>query len=490
MARALLPILSCAQAARAERAFLRGDARRSLALMTKAAEGIRDEIVRQVGRPASVLVLAGKGNNGADAVLTASLLQAKDVTVVFAEGAPTIGQPAEIWRRHGAGMRVVAPQGLTKLRRRRFDVILDGLLGQGFRAPLRAPYAQLIAATDRLRGFRVAVDLPSGLGDGSTGPAFRADLTVSIGALKRPLLAPGAEACRGRLRVLDIGLPGASGDEACATGRTLDALRVMRSASTEKRRQGKVLIIAGSDPMPGAALMNTAAALQAGAGLVTACIPRSIQAKAAVAYPEAMWQGLATEEDGTLADLPSTKSFANKDVLLTGSGMGPGAVRFLPRILSKFTGDLVLDADALRPEILSALRTRRGVRVLLPHAGEFQRIAGRAMNPSSGRAYARRTRAIVVLKGAVTAVTDGRRLVHIPFGGPVLARGGSGDLLAGIVAAVLARRRTLGISAFDAVVAATVWHAQAADLLSCQRGEEAVRTTELLPRLSPVLRGR
>jgi NAD(P)H-hydrate epimerase len=117
--------------------------------------------------------------------------------------------------------------------------------------------------------------------------------------------------------------------------------------------------------------------------------------------------------------------------------------------------------------------------VLLPHAGEFRRIAGRAMTPSAGRAYARRMRAIVVLKGAVTAVTDGRRLVHIPFGGPVLARGGSGDLLAGIVAAVLARRRTLGLGAFDAVVAAAVWHAQAADLLSRQRGEEAVRMTVL-----------
>jgi len=489
MPRALLPVLSCAQAARAERAFLRGDVRRSLALMTQAAAGIRDEIGRHVRRPASILVLAGKGHNGADAVLAAALLRAKEVTVVFAEGIPTAGQAAEIWRRHGAGMRVVLAQDLAKLRHRRFDVILDGLLGQGFRAPLRAPYAKLIAATDRLRGFRVAVDLPSGLGDGATGPAFRADLTVSIGALKRPLLAPAAEAFRGRLRVVDLDLPGAPGAETCATDHALDALREARPAGTEKRRQGKVLIVAGSDPMPGAALMNTAAALQAGAGLVTACVPRSILARAAVAYPEAMWQGLTTDADGTLAETPSAKAFAQKDVLLAGSGLGPGAVRLLPRMLTASTGDLVLDADALRPEILSVL-PRRGARVLLPHAGEFRRIAGRAMTPSAGRAYARRMRAIVVLKGAVTAVTDGRRLVHIPFGGPVLARGGSGDLLAGIVAAVLARRRTLGLGAFDAVVAAAVWHAQAADLLSCQRGEEAVRTTELLPRLSPVLRGR
>ena len=105
-------------------------------------------------------------------------------------------------------------------------------------------------------------------------------------------------------------------------------------------------------------------------------------------------------------------------------------------------------------------------------------------------ARSRRTRTLIVLKGPLSVVTDGRRVVHVPFGGPVLARGGSGDLLAGLVAAVLARRRSLGLTAFDAIVAAVTWHAQAADLLRRQRGEEAIRTTDLLPRLSQVLLGR
>ena len=493
MPRATLPVLTCAEAARREKAFLRGSEKRSLTLMHRAAEGIRAEVVQHLGsRLGHILVLAGKGNNGADAVLTAALLRSPRtrVTVLFAEGLPTTGQPAIIWSQHGAGMRVVGPQDLPRLLRREFDVILDGLLGQGFRPPLRAPYAALIRACAKLRGFRVAIDLPSGLGDDATGPALRADLTVSIGALKRPLLQPTAEAVRGRLRVIDIGLPGKSGTEACATPHALDALRKFRPANTEKRQQGRVLIVAGSQAMPGAALMNTAAALQGGAGLVTTCLPRKIQARAAVAYPEAMWRGLETTAAGTLAEQPNPATLTNKDVLLTGSGMGSEAVAYLQTLLAAFIGDRVLDADALRPEVVQACRARRGVTVLLPHAGEFLRLSGQPLTAAHGLAYARRTRALVVLKGPLTAVTDGRRLVHVPFGGPVLARGGSGDLLAGVVAAVLARRRSLGLTAFDAVVAAVTWHAQAADLLRQQRGEEAIRTTELLPRLSQVLRGR
>jgi NAD(P)H-hydrate epimerase len=221
---------------------------------------------------------------------------------------------------------------------------------------------------------------------------------------------------------------------------------------------------------------------------VTTCLPRAVQARAAVAYPEAMWRALATV-DGALAEQPPATLLANKDVLLTGSGMGAESTAYLRELLQVFRGDVVLDADALRPQVVQAVRQGRRTCVLLPHAGEFLRLSGKPLTIARGKAYARRHRCIVVLKDAVTAVTDGRQVVHLPFGGPVLARGGSGDLLAGIVAAVLARRKSLGLTPFDAVVVAATWHAQAADRLSQERGEEAVRTTELLPRLSPVLRG-
>lgn len=495
-AAARLPVLSCAEAAAAEAAFLAGDAARSWKLMNLAARGVADEAVALLGRkPERILVLAGKGNNGADAFLAAlhCARRGTEIVAVFAEGGPAQAQARRAWsvRKPGVRIGVVAAANLRRLAGLEFDLILDGVLGQGFRAPLSSELRAFLRATESLRGLRVAVDLPSGLGDEATGPAFRADLTVAIGCLKRPLLAPRSARFVGRVRVLDLGLPLGETEEACVTKACLAPLRRPRRARSDKRHQGRLLIVGGSDRMPGAVLMNTAAALRSGAALVTTCLPDSVRAKAAVAYPEAMWRGLRTERDGRLAagNLKEVRALlADKDVVLIGSGMGEKAAKLIGAIAARCETALILDADALRPGIVAASRLAP-VRVLLPHAGEFKRLSGRDASVAAARAYARKTKSIVVLKGPLTCVTDGLRVLHVPFGGPVLARGGSGDLLAGIVASVLSRRRELALTPFDAVVLATTWHARAADWLRETQGEESVRTTDLLAGLSPVLRG-
>ena len=495
MSSARLPVLSCAEAAAAEAAFLAGDAKLSWQLMNVAARGVGEAALSLLGRkPERILVLAGKGNNGADAFLAAlhCARAGTEIVTVFAEGGPARAQAQRAWsvRKKGVRIGIVAAANLRQLAAHEFDLIFDGILGQGFRAPLSAELRAFLRTSDALRGLRIAVDLPSGLGDDATGPAFRADLTVSIGCLKRPLLSPKAAPFIGRLRVLDIGLPLGETEEACVTGTALAPLTRPRRARSDKRHQGRLLIVGGSERMPGAVIMNTAAALSSGAALVTTCLPESIRAKAAVAYPEAMWRGLSTGKDGTLAanNLKELRPLlADKDAILLGSGMGEKASGLIRAVASAVTGALVLDADALRPTVIAATKKVSAL-VLLPHAGEFKRLSGRPASIEAARAYARRTKSIVVLKGPLTCVTDGLRVLHVPFGGPVLARGGSGDLLAGIVASVLARRHELALSAFDAVVLATTWHARAADWLRENHGEEAVRTTELLAGLSPVLR--
>jgi NAD(P)H-hydrate epimerase len=495
MSSARLPVLSCAEAAAAEAAFLGGDAKLSWELMNRAARGVGDEALALLGRkPDRILVLAGKGNNGADAFLAAlhCARAGTEIVAVFAEGGPSRPQAQRAWsvRKKGVRIGIVAAANLRQLAAHEFDLIFDGVLGQGFRAPLSSELRRFLRDSDTLRGLRIAVDLPSGLGDDATGPAFRSDLTVSIGCLKRPLLSPKAARFVGRLRVIDIGLPLGETEEACVTAASLALLRKPRRARSDKRHQGRILIIGGSERMPGAVLMNTASALRSGAALVTTCLPESVRAKAAVAYPEAMWRGLRTGKDGALAttNLKEIRLLiAAKDAILLGSGMGEKAVGLIRAIAAGAREGLVLDADALRPAVIATAQ-HATVRVLLPHAGEFKRLSGRPASVAAARAYARRTKTIVVLKGPLTCVTDGLRVLHIPFGGPVLARGGSGDLLAGIVTSVLARRHELGLSAFDAVVLATTWHARAADWLRENQGEEAVRTTELLAGLSPVLR--
>ena len=491
-----LPVLSCAEAAAAEAAFLAGDEKLSWQLMNVAARGVGEEALALLGRkPERILVLAGKGNNGADAFLAAlhSARAGTEIIAVFAEGGPGRAQARRAWsvRKKGVRIGIVAAANMRQLASHEFCLIFDGILGQGFRAPLSADLRRFLRDTDKLRGLRIAVDLPSGLGDDTTGLAFRADLTVSIGCLKRPLLAPQAARFVGRLRVLDIGLPLGETEEACVTSAALAPLTRPRRARSDKRHQGRLLIVGGSERMPGAVIMNTAAALRSGAALVTTCLPESVRAKAAVAYPEAMWRGLRTGKDGTIAqdNLKGLRPLlADKDALLLGSGMGEKAAKLIVEISADAKSALVLDADALRPAVITASPGAQ-VRALLPHAGEFKRLSGRVASVAAARAYARRTKTIVVLKGPLTCVTDGLRVIHIPFGGPVLARGGSGDLLAGIVASVLARRSELGLTAFDAVVLASTWHARAADWLRDNHGEEAARTTELLTGLSPVLRG-
>lgn len=490
-----LPVLSCAEAAAAEGAYIGENPKLGWALMQLASHAIAREANSLLGRkPISILVLAGPGKNGADALLAARFASSRTtrVTVVFASDKPTSGLPLQAWLKVKKTVRVIAAEKLPQLYSKKFCLIFDGILGQGFRPPLHPRFAKLIRDSHKLDGLRIAVDLPSGLGDSCTGPAFCADLTVSIGCLKRPLLAPRAQKFVGRIRVADIGLPLGETAEACSTHLALAPLNKPRKAQTEKRAQGRLLIVGGSDSMPGAVIMNTAAALQSGVGLTTTALPQSIQAQASVAYPEAMWHGLFTDEYGCISikNLGNIiKLCRNKDALLIGSGMGKHSENIIRSVVTKFTKCLIVDADALRPKIIKAA-TRANVKVLLPHGGEFKRMSGKKLSIAAGQTYARRTNSIVVLKGPMTFVTDGTHCWHIPLGGPILARGGSGDLLAGIVTSILARRKTLGLSAIEAVELAVVWHAQAADYIKEKLGEEAVRTTQILSGLSPVLRRR
>lgn len=483
----LLPVLSCAEMTAAEQAWLRRNPGRDWSLMLRAAAATAEEARLALGRPArSVLVLAGKGRNGADAVLAGLRLAGKTgrLTVALAETPAVPGLPARALalarRRRGAR---VLPWREALRGEPRADIILDGILGSGFRPPLSPELRGMFAAARRARGLRVAVDVPSGAGDAADGPCLGADVTVSLGCLKRPLLRPRVAAKAGRIRVADLGLPLPAGEEACSTLGTLAPLAVARPARTEKRRQGRVLIVGGSAGMPGAVVMNTRACLDAGVGLVSVVAPMALQARAALELPEAMWMAQGGRGTGARA----RELAASCDAVLIGSGLGASGLALARSVAQATRGVAVLDADALRPVIVRAA-AKAAARVLLPHAGEFLRLGGRKANPAEAAALARRLRSLVVLKGPLTCVTDGRKIIHIPHGGPVLARGGSGDLLAGMVAAVVAARSALGLGLLEAVVVAATWHGAAADSVAASRGETVVRTTQLLDGLLPALR--
>lgn len=229
--------------------------------------------------------------------------------------------------------------------------------------------------------------------------------------------------------------------------------------------------------------MATLSALRSGAGLVTAFVPERLAPVFAARAPEAMWVGLPETPAGGLAlgGLAEVLRGAERaTALVIGPGLGrePETLSFAMGVVRASTAPLVIDADALQPEIV---RAGSAPRILTPHAGEFDRIAGGA----DLRGLCRAVRGTVAAKGPVTRVSSGRAVYHCLFGGPVLSRGGSGDILAGLAGGLLAQAPA---DPLGSACRACVWHGMAADQLARARGQAAVRTLELLEFLAPALR--
>ncbi|HEY1107339.1 MAG TPA: NAD(P)H-hydrate dehydratase, partial [Opitutaceae bacterium] len=303
----------------------------------------------------------------------------------------------------------------------------------------------------------------------------------ATGILKTPVLGT-AEA--GRVRYLDLGFfrGGEPGTERVLVPQVLAPLAGWRAAGADKRSFGHVFIVGGSRSFPGAVLMTVLAALRSGAGLVTAFVPESVAAAFAARAPEAMWVawpetpagGLALEGEHLLRE-----KLDRADALVIGPGLGreKETLALAESIVGRSEIPLVIDADALQPEIV---RAGKAPRVLTPHVGEYKRIAGDA----ELIAFAHEVHGAVVLKGNGTRIASGDAIHRSFFGGPVLSRGGSGDLLSGIIGGLVAREKDIVLAAAQGVA----WHGLAADALARARGEVAVTTTELLDYLSPALR--
>lgn len=457
-----------------------------------------------------LLVLAGKGLNAADAIVACEAIARRlnGVRVLVARRFPVAeAHPllvAALERLGGRlGERLHVIEAGETLPQTQFDVVMDGLYGLNYRSPLGEADRALLAGVAALssQGIRVAVDVPSGVADAVDAAAFVADFTYMVGVPKRAVLAAAARRWVGRVRFLplDVFAADAAPTKDCLVHpRAYRALNGLRAAGADKRQFGHCLIFAGSLSMPGAAAMATAACLEAGAGLVTTLAPKEVALALAGSLPEAMWRLLPISNEGGVAveAVQVTADAARRaQAMLLGPGLpADRTTRFtVSRLVREIPLPLVLDASALFPEILPAVMARpaaAGPVILTPHAGEWERLAG-GMDSSTGpeaalKAFTLKYRVTVILKGSPSLIAREGRLLVAPVGGPVLARGGSGDLLAGILTALL------GMQPDDPVQAAcraVTWHGAAADALARDAGQQAVRTTALLRYLSPVLRG-
>jgi hydroxyethylthiazole kinase-like uncharacterized protein yjeF len=432
-------------------------------LMSRAARAVADAVLSRLASPVPgrrVALLVGGGNNGGDALYAGALLCRRGCAVTAILAVPDRTHPAGRDALRSAGGRLVtSDEGRVGAVVRSADAVVDGLVGLGSRPPLRAPMDHLVGLAGSAPGWRVAVDLPSGV-DADTGrtdgPAFAADLTVTIGAMKTGLLL--ADDLAGEIRVAPIGMdpgdltPDAEPDVTALTESDVDALIPEPGADDDKFSSGVVGVTAGSTGYPGAAVLCTGASVYTRPGLVRYAGPQTTAVLA-------RWPEVVAVDDP--ADAGRVQAW------VVGPGMGTDGAA-LNRLRTVLAADVpvLVDADGLtllyRTPSLLAERKRRGqVSLLTPHAGEFSRLFP-DLDPidrlTSVRAAAARTGAMVLLKGhrTVIATPDGRAAVNTVTSS-WLATAGSGDVLSGVVGSLLAA----GLEPLRAAALGAVLHGRA-----------------------------
>ena len=471
----------------------------SLDLMERAGEGLARVIAEHV--PAGrIAVVCGKGNNGGDGLVAARLLRAagREVEVLLVWPAQWLGDDPRAMLAKLPGPEPVA---YDAARLERVHGIVDALLGTGAAGAPKDPVAAVIADIDAARARVVAADVPSGV-DASTGEvpgaAVRAAATATFHRAKPGLwIAPG-KAHAGAVSVIDIGIPsGAPGDAdvALVNGGVLRDMP-RRGTDSTKFTSGNVVVIGGSRGLTGAPCMAALAAMRAGAGYVTVAAPASLELSFTVRLLEAMLVGLP-EEDGALSSEalePAVAAVGRADAVVLGPGLGrsPGAQELVRALVERIDVPLVLDADGLNALAgrLEHLRHRRWPTVLTPHAGELGRllevdssdVAARRLHHATEAAA--RAGALVVLKGDDTLVAAPAGRVAVSRGGaPALATAGTGDVLSGVIGAMLAK----GLRAPHAACAGVYAHLRAGQLAAAPHGPDGVIASDVIAALPAAL---
>ena len=462
-----------------------------------------------------IVILAGKGNNTGDAlVATQTLLTYCPLAQVHI----FLTAPTTTWRPHLLAAYTTLKSQTQVTEHPYFQekplatllnsltlyypihICIDGILGVAFHPPLPLHLQTLITIINDFPNIhlRAAIDLPSGIADTPSSITFKADFTYTPGTPKLPLFEPQNSTPVGRIRYLDLNFfatlppPTSSNAPHLILPSILTPLKALRPSSTEKRKNGHLLLIGGSRNTPGAILMAAKTAATTGTGLLTVLTVKSIQPTLAAALPEAMWLPCEEDSNGLLNPqdvLTKLQSISPKiQAILIGPGIGPIGETLTPLILSQTQIPTVIDAEALQPTLLPLLQTRSPQSppiILTPHLGEWRRLTNIDPSPSNLLHFTQTTQSVLTLKSPKTLITSPLHpLTYNITGGPVLSRGGTGDILSGLTASLLAQNPS---DPYWASCAATYWHGLAADLLAQSQGQSAVKTTDLIDYLPPSL---
>ncbi len=488
-------------------------------LMENAGEAAARQIAEHA-RPGNAVIVCGKGNNGGDGMLCGIALRRRGFTVTLVLACQMPSSPAAqlaLERAEDAGLPLLCyldePEAAAELICRA-DLLVDALFGTGFSGEITAPYDEVIGVMNTAHAVKFALDLPSGCrGDDATvaDGAFCADYTVAFGACKPAhYICPAARLC-GVVEPDPIGIPAAI-CESVGTMELADAAWVggvfPRRADpySHKGDYGRLLLLAGSPGMAGAAKLAASAALRSGAGLVELATDKRIGGAItawavcaltnfyAVEAREVMSYGAIAPGEPERLLHAAHKATA----VAAGCGWGCGADRaaLLTQIADETDCPLLLDADALNSFAASedrgeAFFIRFGQRLLLtPHPGEFARLIGESVETvlehklEYVRRFAASNGVTLLLKGYDTLVTDGEKTVLVRAGSPGMAKGGSGDVLAGAAGALLGQ----GLSPMEAAVTAAWCCAKAGEAAAERLGAVYAGPEDTIEALSGVYR--
>jgi ADP-dependent NAD(P)H-hydrate dehydratase / NAD(P)H-hydrate epimerase len=448
-------------------------------------------------------ILVGPGHNGGDALVVARELSFKGYSVSvhrpLAKAKPLTQQHFQYLQ----SLKIpVLEQGADLLTQ---DVIIDGLFGFGLERPIDGELKALLEHINAGSTPVVSIDLPSGLHTDTgqvLGIAIKATQTLCLGLWKLGLLQDSALDCVGQLKLIDFDIPVADIDavlrSVLAPKRltpqlALSQLPLHRPQETHKYRQGHLLLMGGSQRYPGSILLAARGARATGIGMLSIAVPQSLKALVVAQIPEALVMACPETEDGAIAQLPPDLSLERFDAIAYGPGITTAETAVLPTILAS-PCPLILDADGLNLLAQSDVNWhhRRAKLILTPHPGEFKRLFPELATAPLTKAEmaqqaAQGTGAVILLKGARTAIAtpDGDVLIN-PESTPALARGGSGDVLTGLVGGLYAQT-----SEPKSVAAAAWWHAQAGLFTvqsTTEMGVDPVTLSEqLLPALQAIL---
>ena len=478
------------------------------ALMENAGVVLAEETERRC-RPVfdkHVVLLCGKGNNGGDGFVCARHLSERgmDCTVLLLQGLPETSLAKAAFHNLSEEVKVLSVQSQREeavAALERADVILDCVFGFSFRGEFSGDGLDFLELSNHRDCLRISADLPSGAvcdtGRVAAG-AFRADVTVTFTGKKPANCSyPAKEYC-GETVVRQVGISPVLAEAAetrffeTDDGFPKSCLKKLDPQSN-KGTLGRLLMVCGSYGMAGACIMAARAALRCGVGLLHIAADRSIYPMLAQAVPEAVFTVLDWENHGREAEERLQEALEKATACLIGCGLGDGAKRLCPPVFSRCTAPLIADADALnfiagQPGILEEVEAPL---ILTPHPGEMARLCGdsileiQADRLGAAREKARETGAVVALKGAATVIAapDGRCAVN-PTGNAGMAKGGAGDVLAGMIASLAAQ----GVPAFDAAVTGVYLHGLAGDLCANRLGQRSMLPTDLIAALPEVLK--